>query len=769
MASSTRVWALPGAGAVLGVLIFLVIRHAILHGEAPLHEAASGLVPVDEAPSAVASEGTAIVGLEEGAVERLPVIPQRDGASRGFSPVTARASLAVCVVDSEERPLERAEVSLQDRPPQMTSRSGEAVLEVESADPEVIELAVVRAGFVAVRQLVSRFEPRVNVCLERGATLTGVVVDEREVPVADAMIEAWEAGRELSDRLSSGRTDTSGRFVLEGLESKPIELSVQPPAPLAPMVIRPDPRTPEPLHIVLVAGVPMEVLLLDPRGTPCGGVTVHATFPERSRLAARTAVTDASGLARLEGLPGDAGALYLALRGKGIAPEDRTVSSPWPSKIEIALEPGATIRGYFSGELADWGEIEVRALVPGVGLVRTQPDVTGAFELAHLPADTPVRLRVAAERPPPSPALEMPPFALRAGEVRGVRIDLPCRHRVEVLVREASGVAIEECEVEARPAGSKRPDGTSFGATFGVSDTEGRIVFLLPPGPWKVRAASTLHEPQELELPPPLPDSVTLTLVRKSEVCGRVLSLCGEGCAQRQVRAWDGSCYRTALTTSDGCFRILGIAPGVPIDLVVAGLHGEAHGLALSDFVFPARVPAEIVFAEGALEGRLVGPDERPVAGRVVLAKRSEKHLPTMGCEAPLVLTCDVNGSFRAEKLSLGWWELRAEAPELVFEPLSVNLTAAGAMQQVLVRGEHACWLEVRAGERNAVRLTLHDASGAPLWTDIYVAPAHSKVLGPLLPGHYLLEIRGEAGSRQVDLEISTAHTVVDLRASGGG
>ncbi|MEM7434686.1 MAG: carboxypeptidase regulatory-like domain-containing protein [Myxococcota bacterium] len=304
-----------------------------------------------------------------------------------------------------------------------TDPDGKFTLPGVVGDPQTVYVEV--EGYVPSGPLRATKEaPNVDVRLERGATLAGVVVNTRGDPVRGASVRAFGGGRERAtlaagtDSLgvtagpvppisSSGvrqlalaeqaRTDDDGRFQLEGLGAGTYSaLAVYPGyAPRESEPIRLEPGTVVGnLRIVLSRGFELRGRVIDARGQGLAGIPIELRVPTER-------------LPRMSVSGDDGRFAFLAVRGEvevAALPYDlqpaaeSTLVDDDDVEVELVLSSELrTLRGRVVDERGDGIEgalVSATSGAPGTGGRRSgKSGADGTFVVPALP-DPPYRLRV---------------------------------------------------------------------------------------------------------------------------------------------------------------------------------------------------------------------------------------------------------------------------------------------------------------------------------------------------------------------------------------
>lgn len=432
-------------------------------------------------------------------------------------------------------------------------------------------------GHVSASVFVDLAEP-LELELQRGATITGIVVDERDHPIPNASV-SWlgpaQSGRVQGTGLGvvAGPvpplpltpvegdanviptgimvlTGPDGRFELGGLAAGPGEVHAERvgSAPGRSAAIRLDPgETVRDLRLVVRDGGWIDGRVVDARGFPVGSVPIEL----RAELEpwARTVMANEDGTFELDGVLGIA---VITARPLDLPParvrvevasnERLQVEIPLPTDLtQLALrvfdEDGFPV-GDAGLELSS-----LRARTPFSRRGVSAPD--GTFVFAALP-EPPYRLVV-----------DHPDFApTESAEIRDVGSELRVVLRPGGVMRgrvmDAWTGAIVGAQVDVRQ------DARTHSAT---TDEEGRFVFeRLPRGPWVIEIQASGHLPLEREarLDDDALDLGELALISGGFLEGEVVDVLGDVVPNARVTVTDGETQ----TDAEGRFRVQ-VEPGI--------------------------------------------------------------------------------------------------------------------------------------------------------------------------------------------------------------
>jgi hypothetical protein len=178
-------------------------------------------------------------------------------------------------------------------------------------------------GFVESEELDAGGAPSVVLVLAHAVAVTGVVVDERSVPVARATVKSW-GGSAATERIAV--TDDDGRFIFERTAPHATRITAwaQGYEPSA-VPLRPGPNGVAVLEVTLRAARSIRGTVVGPTGRPVSGARV-AACEER---AAEAAVTDAAG--------------SFELPASTVGCEAKAVHPRFSAAAPVPIEPGRDI------------------------------------------------------------------------------------------------------------------------------------------------------------------------------------------------------------------------------------------------------------------------------------------------------------------------------------------------------------------------------------------------------------------------------------------
>ena len=485
--------------------------------------------------------------------------------------------------------------------------------------------------------------------------------------------EVWLVGRANPEGMpivAHGRSDEHGRFALalaagpelagEG-DYRPVTLWAVRTGMRA-AVLRFPGRLPDPgrpIRLELGPPAQAEVHVVDPDDAPVVGASIRIDRiapnnlgipdPIADRL---EATTDAAGRAVLDGFA-SAELVAIAVRAKGFGSQPRTYYPPTRGPKTVRLSPVAKVSGRLAGGepaiLRGWKVSAWTMSSDGptgrprarIGGAEATSDDEGRFEIPAIAAGN---LTITVRPPDGVPYLaENLSAGLRAGQ------DNP----ITVVVRHAVRL---EGQFRDRQSGAPVP-GVQLGAIFRrngrvdttITDDQGRFSQLVLPGDVSISTSKvprpyvntpatgwrTVNVPKEVDRFAVEP----IELIRAAPALrGVALDESGKPAAGASVRgAWQmteegrGGVYASGATAdADGRFALEDIAPDV--DVKVSAQSGD---LATTEPVAARAGQKEDLTLRlvrsntGAVRGRVVGPDGRPIAGAVVTVQYWRQNGPS--------------------------------------------------------------------------------------------------------------------------------------------
>jgi RNA polymerase sigma factor (sigma-70 family) len=223
------------------------------------------------------------------------------------------------VTDSAGKPVPAADVMADWGPTASvkTDRAGRYVVEGITLASKDIKVTASKDGVSAVKAVVPGFphgESRVtlDLQLEKGIVLKGLVVDAGDQPVSDAMILFGDQSGEGGAH-GMVYTGDDGRFTIKGASEKTLSLTAQ-KSGFAPSMIslsNLSPEAREDLRIVLRPGHFLAGTVTDAKGSPVVGAQIYAYFPSASH----SVRSDAGGRFRLTDLAPAVSSLWITKEG----------------------------------------------------------------------------------------------------------------------------------------------------------------------------------------------------------------------------------------------------------------------------------------------------------------------------------------------------------------------------------------------------------------------------------------------------------------------
>ncbi|HET8796354.1 MAG TPA: carboxypeptidase regulatory-like domain-containing protein, partial [Thermoanaerobaculia bacterium] len=222
-----------------------------------------------------------------------------------------------------------------------TDTNGEYTLEALTPGEETITFSHAKHLSKSQRVTLKGREMKLDVQLEGGVRVSGIVVTEAGVPVPDADVRASSA----AGMMQSARTNASGQFELDSLAAARYRFTASARGYADGVLEDFDTSSGAPLRIVLKQG-----------GTIYGSVTglseqelANAYVMARGAGSGAQTPIDASGSYRLEGAP--IGAVQVTayvrsgMNAKSTAPKSVTVTAGAPMQVDLTFRSDVVIRG----------------------------------------------------------------------------------------------------------------------------------------------------------------------------------------------------------------------------------------------------------------------------------------------------------------------------------------------------------------------------------------------------------------------------------------
>ncbi len=603
--------------------------------------------------------------------------------------------------------------------------AGDGSFELRRLPPlRPFEVRVASPGYAAAYEPVPSLEPGVAVeelviVLERGISGFGLVVNEREMPIAGAEVAllptltgaAAEQSYEVKENYRA-TTGAGGRFTLHDLPAGRYYLSARAagfPELLVPGIeVAADPSGARPVDLgtlVLKPGIELAGRVVDAEGEPVAAAELSLRNADGEQLVVQRAdsawfastTSRANGSFHLAGLPRDSRLVLLAMAGGYLPREQAVTTGSDDQRLDVELSRGARLAGVVldpAGRPAAGARVDVTA-DPDQQRMSTSTsrtaltDAEGRFEVLGLrPGGYTIdaRLDAAASRPVRR--------RVPAEGLSGLYLELRRRAALEVTVLDAGGAPVPEALVMAvartAVAEGERRSGMQTTDTRGLAVIQplGTGVYLLTArhpdhGTVKARAEVAAAGKQPFELRFTSHDEDTL------EVSGRVVDASGLPVSGARLWLDRGPTVRKVrpkiLSGGDGGFT-LRAPPG-------------SYRLGCSHRDFATYLGARFTLAEDGLSGvvvelskgasvtgRVTGLELEDLARLVVMARG-----PLVEAEGSAVFgqrygTVDFEGGLRVEGLAAGQWSIRA---------VLLNPTLS-ASEEIEVTGADAAGGEVR-------------------------------------------------------------------------
>jgi len=512
----------------------------------------------------------------------------------------------------------------------LTGAAGRATL--DSLPPGPWTLAVQAEGFAPQRVRRVSSGP-VDVRLERGGVVTGVVHDSEGRPVAGARV-AIDTGLPLPtewvERASRVETATNaeGRFRLEGIGRTPVQVSAR--APGFGRAEREKVEAGAHVELFLFAGATLTGSVVDAEGQPLKGALVQAAgggLWSTSPPAERTGEDGSFVMAGVD--PGE----YVVMAGEGArAPglARAVVEEDADTDVRVVVNDG----GFVTGRLVDpegqplAGRARVVSFegltLPGFASDRMSTEVRGdgRFALGPLPPGA-LQVRVAAAGYASKRLEAFVPEAGATVELGRVALDTGLTIRGRVIDAEESGIegakvsATPESATLDPPAEATSDDGGAF-VVRGLEE-DAYELSVSAPGYATLRVGARAGDAD-----------VELRLEGAGDIRGRVVDAEGRAAPDARIRAepadasshFPGRVYGS-VEDDEGHFVLRDVAAGTFILHAEASGRGEASRSGVRVTAGATTDAGTMVLARGGvIRGTVVQTDGSGVPGATVQADR---------------------------------------------------------------------------------------------------------------------------------------------------
>ncbi len=434
--------------------------------------------------------------------------------------------------------------------------------------------------------------------VEPTAGVTGIVVDESQVPVPDVAVTARSVRRE--DQARSATSDNQGRFFIEGL--LPGTVSVEAQSRLGSAEAEAQAQVSLPyaeveLRLQKGHGSKLWGTVVNERSEPIAGAWIKVRDANGKRRRGRSEADGSFAVAGLQ--PGTASVEVVKNEESSTS---RINVKAGENQVQLVLRPRCEALIEITGAPAGSSvELQVR------NRQRTGSRISG-------PADSPLRLKV------PSGVHEL--HARLSGSVvrtTSVTKDL-CSTPTTINFPPAEGARLDVLTVdeESQPVGGVQVRLLGPKRLSSSTNDQGKVAFLdLPAGSYEVQARG--GEPQSVDLADS-PESVTLTVPRREGVIegivrsangpvegARVLAACADGGRLLSLR----DAPMRARSEADGRFSFTPDDGGICRVRAEHATEGRSHDLTLT----VGGSPAELRLQSGAtLAGTVRHADGQPVS-----------------------------------------------------------------------------------------------------------------------------------------------------------
>lgn len=494
--------------------------------------------------------------------------------------------------------------------------------------------------------------------------LEGQVIDQADAPIDGATVVVdSNPPREV-------KTEADGAFAFDGLTPRTYRLAARAGnASAGPVSIRLAPST-EPVILRVRSAGSIAVHVTDEAGAPIPGALV-----ELRDLVSITSVSDARGIARLEGINGGWHAIKISADGHASAFKEVATMAAGETTVVVTLHRGASVAGTVvdgSGAAIEGARVLPEHLghVDDLYDVRYDAvltDAKGRFRLTGLPRET---TRIRAHHPSHAPGASSPIVLADGGDRTGVVIVLERGARLRGTVVDLAGAPVPGAEV--RVSADTVLDGQVRRV---AADASGRFEMSgLPRRPMFVMAASdgATSKTMRVELSAAAAD-LELRLEQVASIEGVVVTSSGEPVPEARVvaeRTNRGNDFEqvelrlrgteSAIAGMDGRFRISPLEPGsYQVRAIRPGSPSDLLGMRLGVPVETGAQARIVVDELSTLTGKVAFEDGKPVTQFSI-------RLGT----APLRRFSTADGAFVIEDVPAGRQFVEISGPGIVAHPL---------------------------------------------------------------------------------------------------
>jgi len=292
-------------------------------------------------------------------------------------------------------------MTMREAGPSQDFQSEEGVYLVEDVSPGKVQITADAPGFREATLRDIDVPPGaelkdIRIEMERAAQVSGVVLNERNQPIAGVNVSKKEkSGGGMGMRMGGGDrtyTDGDGYFVLDGLEPGQLTLHFDHDEYEATDLDVDTAGNADDLRVILPAGATLTgIVVRDEDGAPIPNATVNLAVVGGDRFSGgQLATTGPDGAFSMEGVP--AGRYTLAVEATGyrsVTQNDVVVAAGQaPPPYELRLGGGVTLTGMVTHiREAEVGKVSVRAFGGAAGAFGSVAavDASGHFEMKGLP------------------------------------------------------------------------------------------------------------------------------------------------------------------------------------------------------------------------------------------------------------------------------------------------------------------------------------------------------------------------------------------------